>query len=85
MSAAGSTESLEQASGRCHRGGITRWNKRQAMEIASRRIDAFLAELVGVSKRHGLSVSHQDKHGAFEVVAFSEDAASWLMDAHDAR
>jgi ribulose-5-phosphate 4-epimerase/fuculose-1-phosphate aldolase len=48
-------------------------------------VDAFLAEVVEVCRRHGMSISHEDAHGAFEVVDFDEGCAEWLTHATDAR
>jgi hypothetical protein len=48
------------------------------------RVDAFLEEVIAVSKKHGLSISHEDRHGAFEIEKFSESNASWLRAALDA-
>ena len=46
-------------------------------------IDAFLFELAAVCKKHGLSISHEDGHGAFEVENYDEKLSDWLMDAID--
>lgn len=49
----------------------------------SPRALAFLAELAEVCRRHGLSLSHEDRHGAFEVAAYDERNTAWLLEAHD--
>lgn len=62
---------------------MKRWSATQNTEVENAKIDAFLAEVIEVSKKHGLSISHEDAHGAFEVKEFSESSADWLMNAHD--
>lgn len=47
------------------------------------RRDAFLAEIVEVSKRHGLCLSHEDGQGAFEVDDLNDYCIEWLLDAFD--
>ncbi len=46
-------------------------------------LDKFLEEIVSVCKKHGLWISHEDGHGAFEVVR--ETTEDWIMGANDAR
>lgn len=48
-------------------------------------IDAFLADIVAVCRRHGMAISHEDGHGAFEIVNLNESNLDWLDAAHDAR
>ncbi len=47
------------------------------------RVRAFLADLAVVCQRHGLSLSHEDQHGAFRVVKYDEYCAEWLANATD--
>lgn len=61
-----------------------RWCRWKCGVDQNMKIDAFLAEVIEVSKKHGLSISHQDGGGAFEVVEFNERDVNWLMDAEDA-
>lgn len=46
------------------------------------KMQAFLNDIVEVYKKHGLSLSHEDYHGAFCVECFDEDNVKWLFDAH---
>ncbi len=48
-------------------------------------VDAFLCEVVAVCRKHGLSISHEDGQGAFEVRLVNERDIAWLQQAHDAR
>ncbi|NBW22529.1 MAG: hypothetical protein EBR82_82745 [Caulobacteraceae bacterium] len=46
-------------------------------------VDAFLAEVIEVCRKHGMSISHEDGWGAFEVRNFNEPDADWLKEATD--
>ena len=46
-----------------------------------REVDNFLKEVTDVCKKHGLSISHEDRHGNFKVERFNGYAQNWLMDA----
>jgi len=46
-------------------------------------VDAFLAEVIEVCRKHGMSISHEDGWGAFEVRNFNESDAEWLKEATD--
>lgn len=64
---------------------MKRWNvARAAFCDDSPKTAAFLAEIVEVSRKHGLAVSHEDQHGSFLVETFSEDLIDWLNGANDA-
>lgn len=41
----------------------------------------FFEEIEAVCKKHGYSISHEDRHGAFIVEKFSSDNIGWLKDA----
>jgi hypothetical protein len=54
------------------------------MSISQRpAVKDFLANVIKVCRRHGFSISHEDGHGAFEIVPFDEGAAEWLACARD--
>lgn len=62
-----------------------RWSRKAGGFVVVPEVDAFLAEIVEVCKRHGLSIQHEDSGGAFQVVEFYEPAMEWLLDADDVR
>lgn len=62
---------------------MKRWKTIEHREVENEKIDAFLTEVIEVSKRHGLSIGHEDNHGGFLVHKFSQDNADWLMNAAD--
>ena len=46
------------------------------------RRKAFLADLEALMRKHNVSVSHQDGHGAFILEDFDEGNLAWLRHAH---
>lgn len=64
---------------------MKRFRSRQGDWIESPKIDTFLLEIESVCRKHNLSLSHEDYHGAFEVTEFDETFVDWLKDAHDER
>ncbi len=64
---------------------MKRWNNAARDHIQSKSADDFLEEVIGVCRKHGISIGHEDNQGAFEIRTFSEDDAEWLMGAADAR
>ena len=45
-------------------------------------MNAFFSDIVDVYKKHGLSIAHEDYHGAFIVEPYSELNVKWLKSAH---
>lgn len=62
-----------------------RWNCKLQKEVEAPDIDAFLADVEAVCRKHNLSIGHEDGHGAFEVEALDEFNIKWLKNAHDNR
>lgn len=46
-----------------------------------RSLQAFFNEIDMVCMRYGLSISHEDGHGAFMVELYSEKNIEWLKEA----
>jgi hypothetical protein len=44
-------------------------------------VKAFLSEVIEVCKKHGMSISHEDWQGGFEVENASESNYNWLLGA----
>lgn len=50
-----------------------RWNTKAANRLPSDpRIEAFLDEIEQVCRKHQLTISHEDHHGAFEIEDFGD-------------
>ena len=47
----------------------------------SPRVDAFLKDLLLVYEKHGLSLGHEDTHGAFIVYPLVKTNVDWLSAA----
>ena len=62
---------------------MKRWNRAKREDVERPDIDAFLAEMLAVCKKHGFSLGHEDSHGAFEVYDYDAWCDNWLMDAMD--
>jgi hypothetical protein len=44
-------------------------------------VKSFLSEVEQLSRKHNLSLAHEDQHGAFEVYTYDDNYARWLADA----
>ncbi len=44
-------------------------------------VDAFIEALVVVCQRYGMSLEHEDQHGAFIVTHYRDDNIQWLREA----
>lgn len=49
--------------------------------MTSIQADIFLAEIVAVCRQHGISIAHEDTHGAFVLVPFNKEDSDWLKQA----
>jgi FAD/FMN-containing dehydrogenase len=63
---------------------MKRWNIPLSEERENAKVDAFLEDIAAVCRRHGMSIAHEDGHGAFIIEKYSEMTRDWLMGAHDA-
>lgn len=55
------------------------WVEHEEIDLPSEK---FFDEIVSVCKKYGLSISHEDGHGAFEIEPFDENNIDWLRGAH---
>ena len=46
------------------------------------RRKAFLADVEALMRKHNVSISHEDGHGAFVLEDFDESNLEWLRAAH---
>ena len=42
------------------------------------KVENFLNDIEAVYRKHGLAISHEDRHGGFEIVEFNEEYLAWL-------
>ncbi len=54
---------------------------KKEVDVAIPAVDAFVADIVAVYRKHGLSISQQDGHGAFIIERLSEENIGWLESA----
>ena len=61
----------------------TTWYCKNSKQIEQpKEVADFLTEILGVCKKHGFSISHEDGHGAFEIEEWDEETGAWLGCAH---
>ena len=61
--------------------GNLRWNVATNRKEVNPLVDAFLEDLLFLCKKHGLSLSHEDGHGAFLVENYEESNSLHLEKA----
>lgn len=44
-------------------------------------VDAFIEDVIAVYRKHGLTIAHEDGHGAFIIEGLDEHNERWLRDA----
>jgi hypothetical protein len=54
-------------------------------EDVSKEVLEFLKDIEEVGKKHNMSISHEDGHGAFAIQEYKESNLKWLADAEDYR
>lgn len=61
-----------------------RWDLRLNEHVKSpKEIENFLADIIAVYDKHGLSISHEDGYGAFEIESENMNYNKhWLRSAH---
>jgi hypothetical protein len=62
---------------------MNRWNKTEWIMKENKKIDKFLKELDKLCKKHNLSISHEDGHGAFIIENYNKYFTDWMSHAHD--
>ena len=65
---------------RCGKETVKHWDGSDEVEML--RVDAFIEDVVAVCRKHGMSISHEDGHGAFEIKDYDESCSDWLRCAH---
>ncbi len=58
-----------------------RWSVNRDTYVETPKVDAFIAEVIEVCQRHGLSIGHEDTQGAFVIERHSSVNDGWLRAA----
>lgn len=56
---------------------MKRWDRVTKENREFPQVDAFIAEIADVCRKHGLSIGHEDGYGAF-IVEKGDDNIDWL-------
>ena len=49
----------------------------------NKKVTDFIREVIKLSKKFELSISHEDQHGGFEVEDYDDCFTAWLSQASD--
>jgi len=56
-----------------------RWDYKENKKKDSPKVDAFLADIHEICKKHGFCIEHEDQHGGFIIEQYdSEKDFEWL-------
>lgn len=55
-----------------------RWNYVTLKRDMNGKVEEFLGDIEQVCRSHGISISHEDHHGAFIATDFNERDCEWL-------
>lgn len=61
---------------------MERWNLRNYKRERSDKVNDFLDEILHVCMEFDLSLSHEDRHGAFIVEPHTQETDTWIKNAH---
>ena len=61
---------------------IKHWVSGEGIEVERPDVDAFIQDIFAVYERHGMSISHEDGHGAFIIEKDDLFNRGWLQNAH---
>lgn len=54
-------------------------------DLDQSKVTAFLDDIEAVCRKHGLCISHEDAHGAFEIETFDQYFINWLRSYYGKR
>ena len=61
---------------------MSRWDINNNEQVAETpEVDAFIADIVEVCKKHNMSIGHEDGHGSFIIEKFCKFNIAWLQKA----
>lgn len=60
---------------------MIRWNCIKNKRVKSlKKVEEYLQEIINLSKKYNLSLSHEDSMGCFIIENYDECNINWLMD-----
>lgn len=60
----------------------TVWDRTKLCRVdMPKEMEDFLNDIKMICKKHNLSISHEDYHGAFLIEEYDEDNIKWLFNA----
>lgn len=62
---------------------MKRWNSNKREHVENPKVDAFLAEVWEICRKHGMSIGHEDGHGSFIIQPLDAKNQQWLFEAAD--
>jgi len=60
---------------------VKHWNKDTKENEENPKVDSFIDDIIRVYKKHDMSISHEDSHGAFIVTDLTNYNILWLKEA----
>lgn len=60
---------------------MRRWTEPGSEPQEHPKVDAFLADVLEVCRKHGFCIAHEDGHGAFIVEPINDHSMEWLANA----
>lgn len=48
----------------------------------NKKVENYIEDIDKLSKKYGLSISHEDWHGSFEIEKYDEENIKWLRNAN---
>jgi hypothetical protein len=58
------------------------WDRTKSCVVdMPKEMEDFLNDIKAVCEKHGLSISHEDYHGAFLIERYDENNIEWLFNA----
>lgn len=58
-----------------------RWSMMAKEHVENQRVDGFLLAIIDVYEKYGLSLAHEEDHGAFIVESMSDENIEWMKNA----
>jgi hypothetical protein len=59
------------------------WNGKEFVVVQD--LEEFTDAIIAVCKKYNLSISHEDRQGAFQIVKYNEYYTDWFRHASDDR